>query len=167
MARVQAVKNETLSRAIEEKDRFAGDQGVRSAGAVERLVAAAGRADEVYFWNQYTFAVFLTEQDHPWDQHVKIGGSETSGKTRVGPWVGTRTNQIDISLAVDLAAAHEKNIDAALGRAVEQFGPAVIEKAVLVRAEYHGSGFSTGARLGKQSGGTGDGRTGCAAMFNT
>jgi hypothetical protein len=63
--------------------------------------------------------VFFAKQDDARHQKVQIGRAERTRPANSATRVVAGSDQIDISLAVDLAAAQEKRIDASLCGKVE------------------------------------------------
>lgn len=58
--------------------------------------------------------MFLAEQDRARDHQIHEGGTEAAGEAggEAGPVAGA--DQVDVGLPVDLAAAEEEQVDAAL-----------------------------------------------------
>src|SRR5215472_14030903 len=66
---------------------------------------------------------------------IEISRTERAGESRLRFFVIADANQIDIAVAVDLAAGEKEHVDAALAGAVKQFARAVGEESVRAAAE--------------------------------
>ena len=104
-------------------------------GAIDLGGAGAGRADELDLRHQHARRMLLAEQDHPRHQEIEIGGAERAGPAHPASRIAADADQVDVGLAVDLAAAEEEGVDPALRGAVEQLAAAVGERVVPLAAE--------------------------------
>jgi hypothetical protein len=130
-----AGETEAPLRAVEIEQAAVGDQRDRPAGAKDIFGAAARRADEIDFGHQRAARVLDAEQDYFWHDVIQIGGTERAGKTHLRMLVFANGDEVDVALAVDLAAREEEHIEPALAGAVEQFTGAVCEEGVGAAAQ--------------------------------
>ncbi len=135
VAGMHAGEAEAAARAVEIEQAAVGDQRDRTAGAEDVVGAAARRADEIDFRHQGAARMLDPEQDHFRHDVIQIGRAERAGKARLRLVVVADADQIDVALAVDLAAGEKEHVDAALAGAVEQFARAVGEEGVGAAAE--------------------------------
>src|SRR3546814_16747213 len=108
--------------------------------------------------------MLLAEQDHPRHQVIEIARAERARPAHIGLRIfAAGTDQVDIGMAVDLAAAKKESIEPSLPCKVEQLDAAVAEEIVPDAAEHVDpqaerksvvSGKGVGVRLD-----AGDGRT--------
>ena len=78
--------------------------GVPPCQARERLVPARC-ADEIHLLDESAARVFEPKENHSRHHVIHIGGAERAGPAHFGALCAADSNQIDITLAVDLAAA--------------------------------------------------------------
>ena len=77
----------------------------------------------------------FAEQDDRRHDVIQIGRAEGAGEASLDVGPCARAYEIDVGGAVDLAAAQEESVYAALPGGVEQLAPAVAEAKTLGRAE--------------------------------
>src|SRR5262245_6735249 len=130
MARMHALEPEALLAAVEHEQAQSCEQGVWASWPIGACGAVAWRADERHPRHHDAACVLLAEQNHARHQEVQIGRPERAGPADFGTLAAADPHQVDISLAVDLAAAQEERVDAALRRQIEQLDTAVGEKVV-------------------------------------
>src|SRR5450759_918378 len=143
---MRASQPEAFARLVEIKQRQSGQQRVRTAVA-HQAFAGAGRADEIDFLDKHARRMFLAKQDYPRHDIIEERRTERTRPAGAALRIIAGPYQIDIGLAVDLAAAQKKRVDAALGGAIEQLDRAVGEKIVLARAEHNDADLGQPARL--------------------
>src|SRR3546814_19980608 len=81
--------------------------------------------------------MLLAEQDHPRHQIIEIARAERARPAHIGLRVfATGTDQVDIGMAVDLAAAKKEGIEPPLPGQIEQLNAAVAENIVPDAAEH-------------------------------
>ena len=98
------------------------------------------------------------EQDYFRHDVIQIGGTERAGKTHLRMLVVADGDEVDVALAVDLAAGEEEHIDAALAGAVEQLAGAVGEEGVGAAAQQRDVGPPATALARQQRRSCRDGR---------
>ncbi len=135
-----------------------GHQGLRAAAAVDIPGALARRADEVDPPHQAAPAMRLAEQHDLRHQEIEIGRAEGAGKAGRRMRTLAHFHQIDIGLAVDLAAAEEEGVDAALRGAVEELAPALPEGIEAPAAQDGGAGRTTPCAWARSARRRGQGR---------
>src|SRR5258706_1683386 len=91
--------------ALPREERLAGDE--------RRRIAA--RRDELDLGDQHALRVLLAKQDRAWHDRVHERRAERTRKA-----AAVRLHQVDARLAVDLRAAEEEHVDAALPGEVEE-----------------------------------------------
>src|SRR5690606_5950870 len=80
-------------------------------------------------------AVLLAEEDHPGHEVVQVGRAEGPRPSHVGPGILAGSDEIDVGLAVDLAASEEEGADPSLADQVEDLDATVGEAVVAARAQ--------------------------------
>ena len=98
--------------------------------------AGAGRTDEIDLLDQGPRRVLLAEENDARHQVVEVGRAERTGEADLALGIVADAHQVDVAGPIDLAAAEEEGIDAALGGAIEEFAIAVGEEAVGPAAEH-------------------------------
>ena len=141
-----ASQPEAFARLVEIKQRQSRQQRVRTAVA-HHAFADARRADEIDFLDEHARRMFLAKQDYPRHDIIEERRTERTRPAGAALRIVAGADQIDIGLAVDLAAAQKKGVDTALGGAIEQLDSAVGEKIVLARAEHDDAHRRQPARL--------------------
>src|SRR6185503_11384624 len=91
------------------EERLAGDQRPR----------VAARGDELDLRHQHAARVLLAKEDRARHQRIHERRAE---RAREAPALGA--HQVDVGLAVDLRAAEEEDVDAALASEVEELARA-------------------------------------------
>src|SRR5215213_10227543 len=75
------------------------------------------------------------KKNHLGDDVVEVSRAERTGETHVRLFVVADADEVDVALAVDLAAGEEEHVDTALSGAVEQLAPAIGKEHVVAAAE--------------------------------
>ena len=132
---MHAAQPEAFFRLVEIEQRQARQQRIGAAIAHDAF-AGAGRADEIDLVDEHARRMFLAKQDHARHDVIEEGRAERAGPAHAAVGIVAGADQVDIALAVDLAAAEKERIDAALRGAIEQFDGAIGEEIMLARAEH-------------------------------
>src|SRR5262249_20645314 len=143
---------EAPSRLVESEHAAVGDQPDRSAGTVDVVGAAARRADEADFWHERAARVLGAKQDDLGHDVIEMRRAERAGEAHLRMVMLADADQVDVALAVDLAARKEEHVDAPLAGAVEQLAPAVGEEVVLAALQQRYVRPSIAARAAEQGG---------------
>ncbi len=145
-------EGEAAERAIEAEGGLAGDQALRAARAVVMRRAGAGGADEIDPLDQDPRTMLQAEQDDARHEVIEIGRAEGARPAHRAPRIAANPHQVQVGLAVDLAAAQEEGVDPALGGAVEQLLAAIGENIVALAAQDRDAQPPFGAHAGEQGG---------------
>ena len=160
MPGVHGFQAEPRAALIEGKDGQPGDQGLRPAGPVDAGRAHPRRADEIHLGHEHPPGVLVAEQDHFGHDEIHVGGAEGPGETGVHRRVVAGADKVDVGLSVDLRAAQEEHVDAALAGAVEHFAPAVGERVVGAAVDHGDQQPAMGEFTHQQGGGARNRRRG-------
>src|SRR5438105_3465782 len=125
LALVEALQKKAALLLLPGEQRFAGEQGYRSAAALDPGRAPARRGDEFHLRHQHARGMLFAKQDGPAEK-VHEGRAERAGEP-----VLACAHQVDVGLAVDLRAAEEEDVDAALPGEIEELARSFRERVAL------------------------------------
>ena len=125
---MQRGEREAAGVGIEAEHAAARDQRLRRAAAKHAGGGEAGGRDVLDPLHQHPARVLLAEQDGARRHQVHERRAEAAGKAHAGSRPVAGADQVDVGLPVDLAAAEEKQVDAALAGEIEQLARAVGER---------------------------------------
>src|SRR6266851_7262834 len=111
VAGMNRLQPESATLLVEGEPAEIGQESDRTARTIDAVGPRPGRGDEVDLGHHHAARVFFAEQDHPRHQIVEIGRAERARPAERGLRIGpARADQVDIGLAVDLAATQEEGI---------------------------------------------------------
>src|SRR5205823_14899153 len=111
---MNAFQAKAMPVALPGEQRLAGEQGYRPAAALDAGRAPARRGNEFHLRHQHARGMLFAEQDRPAEK-IHEGRAERAGEPALAC-----AHEVDVGLAVDLRAAEEEDVDAALPGEIEE-----------------------------------------------